>query len=182
MFFFFCQSTCLETLQYLFSEYITVEYWAFIDLCVSYEQYVNLQKIHYVLYCSGSQTRSSGPTALHVLDVSLLQHTWFKWTGRYQASAELDDELIIWVRCVGRGRHLRAVSHYGPGCGPGSTCQMLWLMWTLRTAPGDGTGGPPGWGGLGSVSGVLGYGTLQCEGYRTKRRKWTTIFRTWRHI
>lgn len=32
-----------------------------------------------------------------------LQHTWSKWMGLYQASAELDDKLIIWIRCVGAG-------------------------------------------------------------------------------
>lgn len=49
--------------------------------------------------CTNPITDSSpvlvlGPPAL--LD-SLLQHTWLKWPGRYQASAELDDELIIWT-------------------------------------------------------------------------------------
>ena len=32
-----------------------------------------------VIYTSGSQPWSSGPPVLHVLDVSLLKHTWFKW-------------------------------------------------------------------------------------------------------
>ena len=29
------------------------------------------------------------------LEVSLLQHTWFKWMTRYQASAGFDDKLIL---------------------------------------------------------------------------------------
>ena len=41
-----------------------------------------------------------GTLPLHVGDVSLLQHTWFKLLGCYQASEELDDEPIIWIRCV----------------------------------------------------------------------------------
>lgn len=28
-------------------------------------------------------------------DVSLLQHAWFKYMGRHQVSAELDDKLIL---------------------------------------------------------------------------------------
>ena len=40
----------------------------------------------YVL--SASQPWSSSTPTLHVFDVSLLQHTWFKCTARYQASAE----------------------------------------------------------------------------------------------
>ena len=39
-----------------------------------------------------------GEPALHFSDVSLLQHTWFKWMVHHQASAELDDELIFWIR------------------------------------------------------------------------------------
>ena len=35
------------------------------------------------------------PPALHLSVVSLLQHTRFKWMGRYQASAEPHDEQII---------------------------------------------------------------------------------------
>ena len=35
------------------------------------------------------------------------QQTWFKWMGRYQASAELDDMLIIWIRCVGAENPLK---------------------------------------------------------------------------
>ena len=37
-----------------------------------------------------SQFWSSGTNALHVFDVSLLHHTWFKWMAPYQATAELD--------------------------------------------------------------------------------------------
>ena len=50
--------------------------------------------------------------------VCLPQHTWFKWQGHYQASAERDVELIIWIRCVGAGKHLK---HAGQGrpTGPG---------------------------------------------------------------
>ena len=36
--------------------------------------------------------------------VSLLQHDWL---GRYQALAELDDKLIIWIRYVGAGKWLK---------------------------------------------------------------------------
>ena len=36
------------------------------------------------------------------VDVSLLHYTWFKWMAPYQATAELDDELIIWIRCGGK--------------------------------------------------------------------------------
>jgi len=35
----------------------------------------------------------------------LLHHTGFKWMAPYQATAELDDELIIWNRCGGGGKH-----------------------------------------------------------------------------
>ena len=42
-----------------------------------------------------------GRPALRVVDVSLLQHTWFKWMACYQASAELDDELMVWILCFG---------------------------------------------------------------------------------
>lgn len=43
---------------------------------------------------------------MHVLDVALLQHTWFKWKGRY-----LNGEPIIWIRCVGAGKRLIRAWH-----------------------------------------------------------------------
>lgn len=44
--------------------------------------------------------------ALHVSDVSLQNHTWFKWLGCDQPSAELDEEMIVWISCglAGCGR------------------------------------------------------------------------------
>ena len=39
---------------------------------------------HMFTLLSVSQFRSSWPTALHVFDVSLLHHTWFKWMAPYQ--------------------------------------------------------------------------------------------------
>jgi len=44
-----------------------------------------------IYYSSVSQSWSSRHPALHVFHVSLLQHTWFKWMGRPQPSAELKD-------------------------------------------------------------------------------------------
>ena len=44
-----------------------------------------------------------GPSALLPLDVSLPQHTWFKWISPYQIWVVLNDELIIWIRCAGSG-------------------------------------------------------------------------------
>ena len=38
--------------------------------------------------------------ALHDLDVFMPWHTWFKSVGDYQTSAELDDGLIVLIRCV----------------------------------------------------------------------------------
>lgn len=37
----------------------------------------------------------------------LLQHTRFKQMGRYQASAELCDELIFWFRCALAGKQMK---------------------------------------------------------------------------
>lgn len=53
------------------------------------------------------QSCSWGSPAAHVRDVALPQHTWFKLMARYGASAELHDEPIIWIRCVGTGKHLQ---------------------------------------------------------------------------
>ena len=59
----------------------------------------------FIFYSSFSWSCSFRPPDLQVWDVSLFQHTWFKWMGCYQASAELDS--FIWIRCVGREKHLR---------------------------------------------------------------------------
>ena len=48
------------------------------------------------------------PPCSLVLDVSILQHTWFQWIGQTSA----DDELIIWISCVGAGKRLK---HTGQG-------------------------------------------------------------------
>ena len=59
-----------------------------------------------------TKARLSGMTILCscslVLNVSMLQHTWFRWIGQTSA----DDELIIWISCVGAGKYLK---HTGQG-------------------------------------------------------------------
>ena len=39
--------------------------------------------------------------------IRLLQQTRFKQMGRYQASAELGDELIFWFRCALAGKQMK---------------------------------------------------------------------------
>lgn len=45
---------------------------------------------------------------------------WIKWVGRYLTSAEFDDGLIIWIRCVEAWKHLQRARQRGglPGPGP----------------------------------------------------------------
>ena len=47
-------------------------------------------------------------------DVLPPQHTWFICMGCYQASAELDDALIIRIRCVGAWKHLKPAGQGTP--------------------------------------------------------------------
>ena len=58
----------------------------------TYMKAIHLNAIHYrsskTLHQCSSQSWSSSTPALHVLGVSLLQHTWFKWSGHHQASTE----------------------------------------------------------------------------------------------
>lgn len=70
------------------------------------------KKVFFVQVCHACDSRvfqscSWGSPAAHVRDVALPQHTWFKLMARYGASAELHDEPIIWIRCVGTGKHLQ---------------------------------------------------------------------------
>lgn len=62
------------------------------------------QPIHMHSFHCGQQLPL--PPALHVLIVSLLQHTWFKWTGCYQVQQRPDDEILISIRCAGGGAGL----------------------------------------------------------------------------
>ena len=41
---------------------------------------------------------------LHVSDVSLPKHTWFKWSASHQALLKLCREPFIWDRCAEAGR------------------------------------------------------------------------------
>lgn len=52
------------------------------------------------------------PPTLNVWDVSMPDDIWIKWMGRYQATAELDVELIIWIRRAGAGKqpHLASIN------------------------------------------------------------------------
>ena len=38
-----------------------------------------------------------------------------KVNGRYYASAEIDKDISIWIRCVGAGKHLKHAEQVGPG-------------------------------------------------------------------
>lgn len=55
----------------------------------------------------GPQVWSLRAPILPVFDVSLLQNSWFKWSGSFQASTALTDELIIRIRYVEGLRHLK---------------------------------------------------------------------------
>ena len=48
-----------------------------------------------------------GLPALHVLDVSLLQHTWVKWSAHHRALLQSDDDPFIWIRCAAARKHLK---------------------------------------------------------------------------
>lgn len=61
--------------------------WKLIPIFLSGSQ-VKLYLSYFVTVTPPMQSSLTLPPTLHVLNVSLLQHTWFQWTGRYQASAE----------------------------------------------------------------------------------------------
>ena len=52
--------------------------------------------------------------AAYLLEGALPQHTWFQWMSRHEASAELDDELIIGIRCVWAGKCLKHAEQRDP--------------------------------------------------------------------
>jgi len=50
------------------------------------------------------QTSPGVPHVLHVLDLSLPQHSWFKWSTLCEVLKLLENKLIIKISCVGAGR------------------------------------------------------------------------------
>lgn len=79
-----------------------------------------------------------GASCSACLYVSLSQHAWFTWMGRYQTSADLRDEQITLVRCEREGKYLNKQSRgpRKPGlknhC-PNGTSKVLWVhsLWLL---------------------------------------------------
>ena len=49
-----------------------------------------------------------------LVDVSLPHHACSEWMGHYEASAELDGEPIIRLRCVEVGKHLKHAEYEPP--------------------------------------------------------------------
>lgn len=56
--------------------------------------------------------RSSRAPIQQVFDVSAFQNTWFKWSGSVSGFSEIADELTIWIKCAGRGRHLKQAGNF----------------------------------------------------------------------
>ena len=59
---------------------------------------INVTNIKNLDQCSS--VRSWEPLVLHVLDVSLLQHTRLKWSARHRALLKPDSQPFVWIRFV----------------------------------------------------------------------------------